>query len=272
MAIENRPAPRKNAPSYSYHELASAEAARRIVQSPDVLEVPKRHRFVTIETKDGSVEANMARTIERQVFEKFFDNDAERMAAIYGSYEEASRFFLCIDTSKQVPAGALRVIENSPAGLLTLNVAAQPPFNIDMEYARTLHGIENPEQTWDVGTVAVLPEYRKGRRPVSIQLYRAMYLSAMEHNIDHLVSLLDTRVLETIRDKLGVPFQALGGSKPRPFEGSPATQAVYGYVPDFYPTMHEHRTRTLIGNTVLRDPLKRLVEGSEDDAIRLLDD
>lgn len=240
-------------------------------------ELPSEYRFVCFELAPGDPNSNIARYVERTVFEKYFKNDAKEMAREYGPYESSSRFFLSVDRESGKPSGALRVIENSPAGLKTLNDidSGAFPVNVDMKFASILHGIDDMDTVWDVGTVAVPTEYQKGSKAASIQMYRAMYQSSLHHHIDHLVSVIDdtphkkhgSTPLRDIRDRLGVPFVALDGSEPAPYLGSGMSQAVHGYVPEFYEIMHEYRKNSFIGQVAMRDALRRLVEGTEDDAI-----
>ena len=240
-------------------------------------ELPPEYRFVCFELPPGDEYGNVARHIERIVFEKYFNNDAAEMAREYGPYESASRFFLSVDRESGQPSGALRIIENSSAGLKTLHdiESGAFPAKVDIEFASILHGIDDMNAVWDVGTVAVPPEYQKGSKSASIQMYRAMYQSSLHHHIDHLISIIDdaphkkhgSTPLRDIRDRLGVPFVALDGSEPATYLGSGKSQAVHGYVPKFYEIMHEYRQNSFIGQVAMRDALRRLVEGTEDDAI-----
>ncbi|MDB5160400.1 MAG: hypothetical protein JWO99_663 [Candidatus Saccharibacteria bacterium] len=262
-----------------FYELAQVTVdilTRRLIEERGG-ELPSEYRFVCFELPPGDPNGNIARHIERTVFEKYFGNDATEMAREYGPYESSSRFFLSVDRESGKPSGALRIIENSSAGLKTLNdiESGAFPAKVDMEFASILHGIDDMNTVWDVGTVAVPPEYQKGSKAASIQMYRAMYQSSVHHHIDHLVSIIDdapykkhgSTPLRDIRDRLGVPFVALDGSEPAPYLGSGKSQAVHGYVPKFYEIMHEYRQNSFIGQVAMRDALRRLVEGTEDDAI-----
>lgn len=230
--------------------------------------VPDQHRFVGIEVDGQSQFSNIGRHIERVVFEASFGNDADQMTAEYGPYERASTFFLSIDRRATMPSGALRAIRHSDHGFKTLNDAEQPPFSIREGAAVRHHAITNLATIWDVGTVAVLPQYRRGEGPVSVQLYRALYLSARGNGIEHMVSIIDDGPLDKLRGYLGIPFVALAGSSSGPYLGSEKSHAVYGSVPTFYRKMRRHRWT--VRGLLARKALQRLVNGTEDDSLRLL--
>src|SRR5438128_969954 len=66
-------------------------------------------------------EAELARSIERDVFFEYFGNTPELLAEEYGRYEQASLFLTVMDHVRVRPAGMIRVIQPSPAGLKTLH-------------------------------------------------------------------------------------------------------------------------------------------------------
>lgn len=230
-------------------------------------ETPTNFRYIAIELSGDSEYANIARNIERRVFEVTFpSNNAEMLAETYGPYDQSSRFFVSIDRTTKQATGALRIIENSASGLMTLNDVKGEPFLKSTQEIIQKHKINNLDKVWDVGTVAVLPEHRNGVGSVSVQLYRAMYLSALNHGIDHLVSIIDRRALSKLTKYLAIPFVPLAGAKSGPYLDSQSSQPVYGFIPEFYKKMSRHRERTIRGY-LARGALDRLVEGSEDDSL-----
>lgn len=233
------------------------------------VDTPEKYEYITIEVEGSSKFANIGRHIEREVFEvEFPGNDAEMFAKSYGPYDQASRFFISIDRISKRAVGVLRVIKNSDHGLMTLNDVQDKPFFIGLQEIKDQYGIDDLDEVWDVGTAGVLPEHRDLRGLVSIQLYRAMYLSARKNDIKHLVSIVDEKLLPTLTKFLRIPFVALAGVQPGPYLGSESSQPVYGYIPDFYKKA-EADTHT---NTGIRKTISdRLIEGTEDDALRLLD-
>ena len=231
-------------------------------------------RIVCYQLEQGSKYENMARTVEREVFEKFFGNDADEMAIEYGPYESQSIFFLSIDQESSTPAGVLRVIANGPAGLKTLNDLeasddAQVP-RIAQAEVQAVHGIDDMDSCWDVGTVAVRKAYRASRgeaQATSVQLYRALYTSALDNNINHLISIIDQKPYEKMTNFLGIPFVPMLGSDGFPYLGSEKSFAVYGDVRKFYDTMN--RKRKTIHGLLARRALTPLVRGTRDRAINL---
>lgn len=239
-----------------------AEVARLVAESPR----PRRSGVVCYELTDERV-ADVARTIERIVFEAGFGNDADEMARIYGPYEGSSTFFLAVDTSTNTPIGCLRAVRNSAAGLMTLNslpaeVTTDPPATL-LERQR----IDDADRCWDIGAVAVLPAYRRMGRGVSVLLYRAMFKAAVANDIDHLLAIVDQRPYDTMTRYLAIPFVPLAGTGPFEFEGSDRSVAVHGYLPDFFPRMRRH-CFTLRG-LLARRSLWPLVLGTKDESIVL---
>lgn len=224
------------------------------------------HRTVGIEVEGNTRFANLGRWVERMVFESAFGNDATEMEREYGPYEASSVFFVSIDRVSGLPIGVIRVIRNSTQGFKSLN-DAEKAFGIQLAEVTGHHEIATMATVWDVGTVAVMPEYRRGEALVSVQLYRAMYSSALQHGIDHFVSIIDDRPLRHMTGILGMPFIALAGCAPGPYLGSAKSQAVYGYVPDFHRRMTLHLAG--VKGLLTRNALERLVNGTEDDAISL---
>lgn len=216
--------------------------------------------------------AALARSLEREIFEQYFGNDAEEMAKEYGPYEAQSRFFLSVDQTTKAPVGVLRVIENGPAGLKTINdleaMDGEDTPNLTAEQVSQAHNIESYDESWDVGTVAVRKEYRTKDTEASVQLYRALYVSAMENDIKHFVSIIDARPLKKMVDYLGIPFVPMANSKSFSYLGSDESQAVYGHVPEFYDTMRRGRL-TSVKRLMARKAFNQLVMGKMDHNIYL---
>lgn len=256
-------------PSYELSEESRAALTYALLSRKDIERVPEQYPFVTVELDGHSRFSNIARHIERVEFEKRFGNNTATMEQEYGPYEAASRFFLTIDRSNGVACGALRIIEDSPAGLKTLNDVTGEDFQIDIDHAFMTHGIEAATDVWDVATVAVPESYQGGKQAISVRLYRAMYVSSINHGIKHLVSLVDDRALRNIKDRVGIPFIPFDNAKPGPYLGSPLTHAVYEYLPDFPRDIALHRQTSRLAQTVLKEPLELLADGIEDESIVL---
>ena len=231
-------------------------------------------RIVCYRLEQGSPYENVARTIECEVFEKFFGNNAEEMADEYGPYEPQSIFFLSVDQFSKQPAGVLRVIENGPAGLKTLTdleTSEDPAVpHLSPNDVQVHHEIESLDTCWDVGTVAVRKEYRASRaeaQETSVQLYRALYTAALESGVDHFVSIIDARPYDKMTNYLGIPFVPMAGSEPFSYLGSEKIYADYGEVRKFYEKMN--RKRKTVRGFMARKALGPLVKGTADQAINL---
>lgn len=185
-------------------------------------------RFACYRVVGADERSNLGRAVELSVFSRKFGNDAEEMHKEYGPYEAQSDMFVVIDREQVRTAGALRVIHDGPAGLKTLNDVSRPPLNVNPAEFQVRHGVRSLETCWDIGTVAVMPEYRKaGRHVVSALLYRGMHHEAMKGEIEHYVSVIDEPVYQNFR-RIGLPFTALNDSEPFSYLGSAKSRAVHG--------------------------------------------
>lgn len=218
-------------------------------------------RFVCYKLEGHSAFADIGRKIESDVFGEAFNNSPDEMEAEYGPYEDQSMFFVTIDREKGVPTGAMRIIKDGPEGFKSLKdfVEKNPAYTIDD--VREFHGMHDDAKTWDVATVAVPPEYRD--KGTATQLYRAMYKTAVDDGIDHVVAIIDADPLAKMNKFLGIPLLPMVGSKPFPYIGSEKSQAVYGRIAEFDEVMTRHRKRSLRG-FLAREAIHRLLGESED--------
>jgi hypothetical protein len=224
-------------------------------------------RFVCYKVPGDSLYANVGRYVESVVFNEAFGNNPKIMEQEYGAYDTQSTFFISIDRDKGVPTGALRIIESGSAGLKTLKDVLKIHPETNTEEICASHQIDNIEKCWDVGTVAVMPENRSSEGGISVQLYRAVYVAAMEEGIEHFISIIDDKPLKKLTDYLGIPFEPLVDARPFEYLGSAKSNAVYGHVPDFYKQMNKGRLWRP-KRILARNVLKRLVDGSQDSALQ----
>jgi hypothetical protein len=265
----------KIAPSYELsdakiHLLTSELLSERASDMP--IDIP----VAVIEVNGNSKFANIGRQIERSVFEARFGNDAKQMQKEYGPYESASRFFISVNRDTEEATGVLRVIENSSNGLKTLNDIQNDPFSISLDTFIKKHNISDLDKVWDIGTVASLSSSKAEGLLSSIKLYRAMYLSAHGddsetsnngNSIEHIVSIVDSKLIRMLERYLLIPFEPLAGSEPMPYLGSKSSQAVYGHVAEFKHIVGEKMSS---GQLVIKDSLKGLFDGDDDESIVLL--
>lgn len=227
--------------------------------------------------------ADIARTIECQVFDPAFGNDPKKMVKEYGSYEKQSTFMLTLDRETKAPTGALRIIRNGPAGLKTLNDITEYFVKreiIDKEAEADLleailkyHDIDDLNGCFDVGTVAVPPEYRIDQGHLtSIKLYRAMYVDAMTNGAKHFVSMIDAKAHKILTRHLGIPFEPLAGLSAIEYLGSDKTYPVYGDAEEFLKSANRKKkeAEARMGGRASFELLERafgiLVDGRDDDS------
>ena len=239
------------------HDLTARLLQERPPQVDDI--------FVCYKVAGDDHFSDIGRAVEREVFELTFGNDAEQMKREYGEFEHGSTFFISIDTKQQSPTGVLRVMQVSEHGSKSLD-DIEKHLHIYPQQILDHYQVDDPKTVWDIGTVAVVPELQSAQGIISVQLYRAMYVAAMNEKIEHFVSIIDTSPLKKLVGYLGIPFEPLLGSEPFPYIGSDSSQAVYGHVPDFYKKMN--RKRWTLSGLMARKALKRLVGGSEDHTLQ----
>lgn len=176
---------------------------------------------------DGTSEAsNLARHVEREVFEERFGLDDAAMTRLYRPYETASTFFLVIDRENSRPAGTARAGRNCPAGILTLNDASKIA-QVSLESFRSHYKVDSMDEVWDLGTTVVLKEYRAiDNHLVSQICYRCFWARAMHEGIKHYVTILDGDIRRTFA-LLGLPFEPFPGTGEVFHEGSKDSMFMY---------------------------------------------
>lgn len=209
-------------------------------------------------------EADIARSIEREVFEKAFDNDASLMQAEYSPYESNSEFFLAVDREREMAVGTLRIMENGKNSVEDFKTITDLPSE-DRARVPETYGIDDFSELWDIGTVAVVEEYRKQAGPVSGLLYYAMYTTAMNRGVKHFVSVIYQPVYEKMRKFLGIPFEPLLDMPPVEYLGA-RSQFVYGQAETFMESVKRKRRKYIFVRDV-REATAPLV-GKKADALQ----
>ena len=174
-------------------------------------------------------ESELARHVERDVFYEFFNNTPELLDAEYGPYEASTLFVCALDHRRRLPAGAIRLVLPSPAGLKSLG-DVEPVWGqrIDDVLVRTSLRLD-ADRAWDVATLAVDSEYR-GRATdglVSLGLYQGVAQLALRCHVSWVVTILDLVVLNLLQRAMADPFQRFAGLEPMPYLDSPASLPVY---------------------------------------------
>jgi hypothetical protein len=173
----------------------------------------------------GEPGAELGRHLEREVFLEAFGNTNDDLAREYGPYEASSLFIVVVDHARQLPAGVIRAVQPSPAGLKSLN-DLESVWGESSEAAMHRTGLEfGPEKIWDVATLATPAEYRGGATGglVTMGLYQTLTLGARASGIDLLVTILDMPVFRMLRWKMHMIFAGYRGIDPKPYLGSPAS-------------------------------------------------
>jgi hypothetical protein len=180
--------------------------------------------------------AELARSVEREVFFEYFGNTEELLADEYAPFESASVFLCVVDHLRRRPAGTIRLILPSPAGFKSL---------IDLERAWDVAPAEVFERAgmspdgrsmWDVATLAVTRDYRGAASSglVSLGLYQGV--NVLGHRLDtpFAVAILDLVVLELLNDSFHRPFSGFAGLEPKRYLDSPSSLPVFCDAHDYW--------------------------------------
>lgn len=192
--------------------------------------------------------SELARHVERAVFGEFFGESEEFLHQEYDRYEPGSVFLTVIDHLRRVPAGAMRVILPSPAGLKSLQdierVWGQDP---DTVLARS--GITyDPSTYWDLATIVVMPEYRSSSTNglISLAVTQAVITLAGRNGVDLGIAVFDLVALDIIQAVCGRAWQPFAGIEPMGYLGSPSSIACFCDMPEYRqrlaltdPALHE---------------------------------
>jgi len=198
--------------------------------------IATHERFVCFEVDGTDPHADIARQLEREVFQQSWGNDAATMKQEYGPYDESSVFFLAIDRQAQQPAGVLRMIRNSPVGLKTivdLDCSIKSPIApiaIPVGDVMRYHGIDDLDRCWDGATAAVPRRYRRKLSAIHLQIMGVVAAAAIRDDIQHFVAVLDAPVFRAAEQILGLPVVPLAGTPPFTHMDAPDNQAVYAHV------------------------------------------
>ncbi|MEI7592387.1 MAG: hypothetical protein WCK41_04120 [Actinomycetes bacterium] len=192
--------------------------------------------------------AELARSVERDVFHEYFDNTSDLLETEYAPYDSSSIFLCVLDHRREVPAGVMRVILPSPAGFKTLDAIddawGQEPAEV---LART--GLDlSLNLVWDIATLAVTRDYRGSSSDglVSLSLYHGLAQLAVRSDVRWVIATLDLIVLDLLQSAASKPFIPFTGIEPRSYLDSASSLPVWCQIIDFQerlvvenPTMYE---------------------------------
>jgi hypothetical protein len=173
--------------------------------------------------------SELARYLERGVFLEAFGNSPELLTREYGPYEDACTFLCVIDHRRRVPAGMMRLILPSDAGLKSL-IDLELVWEEELGEVLLRTGVNfAPERVWDIATLAVGVGYR-GRAAaglVSLALYQSLIMSAFQSEIDYFVTILDAVVLRAVQGQIKRPFSVFPGVNAQSYLGSKSSLPVW---------------------------------------------
>jgi hypothetical protein len=202
-------------------------------------------RFAAYRIRGTSSYSDIARSIECEVFQRFFGNTPHDLHASYGPYDAHSHFLLAVDRETNQPAGTLRVIENSALGLKSLNDIREAPLELTLQNVLDYHGIDNLASCWDVGTLAVRKPYRgeDNAHFVGTMLYGLFHASACAEGIQHAVAILDGHAYRQLTEMLAVPFETIAGTAPFEYLGAKGSRAAYLRIRKVVPAVERYMDR-----------------------------
>lgn len=190
--------------------------------------VSQENGFACYRIADRSQFSSLGRSLECAVFNEVFKNTPAELLLAYQKYERYSDFLVVVDTYKQVAAGVIRIIKFSrTAGFKSLNDLYAEPLRLAAATVIREHKID-AEKCWDVGTLAVLREYRneKSNHFVSSTLYSRLYSEMLDEGIKHAVAILDKFAYADLTGFLGIPFKPVCNTPEFSYMGSKESRAV----------------------------------------------
>lgn len=182
---------------------------------------------------DPDPATELARHVERVVFDESFGNSPEQLVAEYESYDAASLFLCVIDHARRLPAGMARLILPSVAGLKSLNdMEREWGEDVDDVFLRTGLQVQH-DRMWDCATLATMSEYRYDatRGDIGMALYQTLATATVRCGFRWLVAIMDVPVFRVLQWRLLRPFEPYEGVPALPYLGSSASIPVWSDVP-----------------------------------------
>jgi hypothetical protein len=170
-----------------------------------------------------------ASACEADVFSRAYGNTRQELDEEYGPYEDASAFIALSDSGGEVVA-ACRLIVPSQAGLKSLRDTARPPWLVDGNRSARAAGLDLAS-TLDIATIGVRPGLRGAGLLAAIALYHAIVMATRANNLPYVVMIMDERARRLLTS-IGCATQALPGTGPGPYLGSPASTPLWANVPN----------------------------------------
>ena len=169
-----------------------------------------------------------ARDCEADVFFRAYGNTRDDFDEEYGPYEDSSAFIALSEPGGDVVA-ACRLIVPGEAGLKSLHDIARPPWSVDGNRSARAAGLV-PAATLDIATVGVRAGLG-GAGLWAVALYHAIVVATRVNNMPYVVMIMDERARRLLTS-IGCATQALPGTGPGPYLGSPASMPLWANVPN----------------------------------------
>jgi hypothetical protein len=173
--------------------------------------------------------AELARTIERDVFYEAFGNTPDLLAAEYDRYEDASVFLCVVDHRRRAAAGMMRLVAPSVGGFKSLH-DLERLWGVTPDDLAAQHGLAlDLSSLMDMATLAVPPDYRGAASSglVATVLYQGLGRMSLERDLRWYVAILDQIVLRQINWPFARPLTPIPGTEPMRYLDSPSSQPVY---------------------------------------------
>jgi hypothetical protein len=175
--------------------------------------------------------AELARHIERNVFDEEYGNSPELMEAEYGPYEAGSIFLCVLDHRRSLPVGMMRLLFPGVCGLKSVDDLRRI-WGVGIDEAATRTGLDfDAARACDVATLAVAPGYRQGL--ITTALCQGLGMTTAATDVRWLVSILDVRVLRLLQLRLNKLFFEFDSVEPLRYLDSPASLPVWCDLPAY---------------------------------------
>ena len=185
--------------------------------------------------------AELARSVERDVFGKWFGNSAELLAAEYDHDDRDLVFFCVLDHRRRLPAGMARV--GLPSGDLCKSfVDLEQRWGASIEDLVVTMGADwEPRETWDSLTIAVADEYRGKATDglISLAILQTGAQGLRRCGFRTTVTILDVNVLGMVQPMLQDPYQLFPGVEPMSYLDSPASLPVFLDLDEWEPRLRD---------------------------------
>lgn len=158
--------------------------------------------------------ANLARTVEAEVFLTDLGDGWTVLAQDFDGFEVHSHFFLIVDQQRLLAVGTFRVVDGGKGDFPTFVHLRRNTTSFDPDLVYATYRTE-PKHVWDMGAAAVLPEYRASAAGsvAAGLLYRCVYAGARASDIDLGIALAWPDMLRKVK-QLGFPADPLIGQQP----------------------------------------------------------